>query len=39
VGRRKRIKPVIKVAALALAIATENFLHMKMHHYGWRVRP
>jgi len=39
VGRLERIKPVIMVAALAVAIAAENFLHRKMHHYGWRVRP
>ena len=38
-GRVERIKPVVKVAALAVAIAAENFLHRKMHHYGWRVRP
>jgi hypothetical protein len=39
VSRGERIKPVIKVAVLAMAIAAENFLHRKMHHYGWRVRP
>jgi hypothetical protein len=39
VGRGKRIKSVIKVAALAVAIAAENYLHRKMHHYGWQVRP
>jgi hypothetical protein len=39
VRRRERIKPVIKVAALAVAIAAENLVHRKMHHYGWRVRP
>ena len=38
-GRGKRIKPFIKVAALAVAIAAENFLHRKMYHYGWQVRP
>ena len=37
--RGKRIKPVIKVAALAVAIAAENFLHSKMRHYGWLLRP
>jgi hypothetical protein len=39
VRRRERIEPVIKVAALALAIAAENFLHRKMRQSGWRLRP
>jgi hypothetical protein len=39
VSRRERIKPVIKVAAVAVAIAVENLLYRKMHHYGWQLRP
>jgi hypothetical protein len=39
VGRVGHIKPVIKVAAVASAIAAENFLHRKMRYYGWRLRP
>jgi len=39
VGRVRHIKPVIKVAALAVTIATENFLHRKMRYDGWRLRP
>ena len=38
-GRGKRIKPVIKIAALAVAIVTENFLYRKMGQAGWRLRP
>ena len=37
--RGKRIKPVIKIAALALAIGAENFLYRKMGQAGWRLRP
>jgi hypothetical protein len=35
----RRIKPVIKVAAVAAAIVAENFLYRKMRHYGWQLRP
>jgi hypothetical protein len=38
-GRVERIKPVIKVAALAVAIAAENLLYRKMGQFGWRIRP
>jgi hypothetical protein len=38
-ARVGRIKPVIKVAALAVAIAGENFLYRKMRQAGWRLRP
>ena len=39
VGRGERIKPVIKVAALGVAIVAENFLYRKMRQSGWRLRP
>jgi hypothetical protein len=35
----ERIKPVIKVTALAEAIAAEIFLHRKMRQSGRRLRP
>ncbi len=31
--------PVLKVAALAVAIVAENFLYRKMGQAGWLVRP
>jgi hypothetical protein len=34
-----RIKPVIKVTAVAAAIVAENFLYRKMRQSGWRLRP
>ncbi len=39
VGRVVGTKPVIKVAALAVAIVAENFLYRKMRQSGWRLRP
>ena len=38
-GRVGRIKPVIKVAAVAAAIVAENFLYRKMRQSGWQLRP
>ena len=38
-GRAGRIKPVIKVAAVAAAIVVENFLYRKMRQSGWLLRP
>ncbi len=38
-GRRERIKPVIKVAAVTVAIVAENLLYRKMRQSGWRLRP
>ena len=38
-GRVERIKPLIKVAAVAAAIVAENFLYRKMGQSGWRLRP
>jgi hypothetical protein len=38
-GRAGRVKPAIKVAALAVAIVAENLLHRKMGQAGWRIRP
>ena len=37
--RGERIKPVIKVATLAVAIVAENLLYRKMGQAGWRLRP
>jgi hypothetical protein len=37
-GRAKRIKPLIKAAALAVAIVAENLLYRKMGQFGWRIR-
>jgi hypothetical protein len=37
--KRKRIKSVITVTAMAAAILGERKLHSKMHQAGWRVRP
>jgi hypothetical protein len=37
-GRAGRIKPVIKVAAVAAAIVVESFLFRKMREAGWRLR-
>jgi hypothetical protein len=39
VRRTRRIKPIIKVGALAMAIVGENWLYRKMHQAGWRLRP
>ena len=39
VRRREHIKPVIKVAALAVAIVAENLLYRRMLRYGWQLRP
>ncbi|MDP8972136.1 MAG: hypothetical protein M3N45_02950 [Actinomycetota bacterium] len=39
VGRARLIKPVVKVAALAVAIVAENLLYRKMGQAGWRLRP
>jgi hypothetical protein len=37
--RAGRVKPGIKVAALAVAIVAENLLYRKMGRAGWRIRP
>ena len=37
--KRKRIKSVLTVAAMAAAIVGERKLYSKMHQAGWRVRP
>ena len=37
--RVKRINPVIKATALAVAIIAENLLYRKMRQAGWRLRP
>ena len=39
VGRGERIMPVLKVAALGVAIVAENLLYRKMRQSGWRLRP
>jgi hypothetical protein len=39
VVKRKRIKSVLTVAAMAAAIVGERRLYSKMHQAGWRVRP
>lgn len=39
VRRGEHIKPVVKVAALAVAIVAENFLYRKMGQAGGRVHP
>jgi hypothetical protein len=39
VGRVERIKPVIKVGALAVAIVVENCFYRTMRHCGWQLRP
>ena len=33
------LKPVIKVAAVGVAIGVEQWLYRKMRLAGWRVRP
>ncbi len=33
------IKPVIKIAAVGVAIVVEQWLYRKMRLAGWRVRP
>jgi hypothetical protein len=38
-GRVESSKPVIKVAALTVAIGVENWLYRKMSLAGWRMRP
>ena len=38
-GRGERIMPVLKVAALGVAIVAENLLYRKMGQSGWRLRP
>ena len=37
--RLGHIKPVIKVAAVGVAIVVEQWLYRKMRLAGWRVRP
>jgi hypothetical protein len=39
VGRVKSIKPVMTVAALAVAIGAENWLYRKMCLARWQMRP
>jgi hypothetical protein len=39
VGRVWSLKPVIKVAAVAVAIVAENLLYRKMRQSGWQIRP
>jgi hypothetical protein len=37
--RLGHLKPVIKVAAVGVAIVVEQWLYRKMRLAGWRVRP